>query len=323
MRSPLVKGRCTDEAILTVNTPNEDFELTLFDRLEMIRMVMQFATPEEAYIAFSGGKDSVVLSHMIDEAMLNNRYERVFSNTGLEYSLQVKFVEELQKEDSRIVILPPEKNIKTLLEEVGYPFKSKLHSELVERYQRTGMTSKSVQKYTADSDKSGRYHCPKALRYQFQEPGLDFKVSQKCCLELKKKPIREYARRTGKTMKVTGIRASEGGIREYSYEKKGCVFREKDGSVYEFHPLSPCSDAFIDWYVKTRNIRLSDLYYPPYSMERTGCKGCPYNIRIADDLAMMEKHLPAERKQCELIWGVVYDEYRRIGYRKMKGNEDE
>ncbi len=57
----------------------EDFELTLFDRLEMIRAVLQDITPEEAYISFSGGKDSVVLSRMIDEAIPHKQYERVFT----------------------------------------------------------------------------------------------------------------------------------------------------------------------------------------------------------------------------------------------------
>ena len=34
----------------------------------------------------------------------------------------------------------------------------------------------------------------------------------------------------------------------------------------------------------------------------------------------MELYLPAERKQCEIIWKPIYDEYRRIGYRL---NQDE
>jgi len=29
----------------------------------------------------------------------------------------------------------------------------------------------------------------------------------------------------------------------------------------------------------------------------------------------MEKHLPNEAKQCEMIWKPIYDEYRRINYR--------
>lgn len=32
----------------------------------------------------------------------------------------------------------------------------------------------------------------------------------------------------------------------------------------------------------------------------------------------MEKYLPDEKRQCELIWGPVYDEYRRIKYRLIK-----
>ena len=32
----------------------------------------------------------------------------------------------------------------------------------------------------------------------------------------------------------------------------------------------------------------------------------------------MKKYFPDERKQCELIWGPIYDEYRKIGYRLKK-----
>lgn len=117
---------------------------------------------------------------------------------------------------------------------------------------------------------------------------------------------------------MTGIRSAEGGIREYQAEKRGCVFRDKDGKIYKFNPLSPCSDDFMEWYIKTRNIELCKLYYEPYNFSRTGCKGCPYNQNIKEDLEKMEMFLPSEYKQCELIWKRVYDEYRRIGYRRMQ-----
>ena len=35
---------------------------------------------------------------------------------------------------------------------------------------------------------------------------------------------------------------------------------------------------------------------------------------------MLEKFFPSERKQCEMIWKPVYDEYRRINYR-LKGEK--
>ena len=36
---------------------------------------------------------------------------------------------------------------------------------------------------------------------------------------------------------------------------------------------------------------------------------------------IMDKLLPEERKQCEMIWKPVYNEYRRIGYRLDKEDE--
>lgn len=297
----------------------EDFELTLYDRLEIIRSVLQNASPEEAYVSFSGGKDSTVLSHLIDEAMPHNEYERVFIDTGIEFRAVVNFVKEEQKRDPRIKIIKPEKNVREALREDGYPFKSKLHSEYVERYQRSGFRGVSCRKYVENGQagKTGRFSCPKSLLYQFS-PDFNLKISQKCCLNFKKKPVRRYEKETGKTLCITGVRASEGGIRQHHAETQGCVFRDKKGNVYRFNPISPVSDDFMDWYIQTRNIRLCELYYPPFSFTRTGCKGCPYNPKIAEELEALEQNLPEERKQCELIFGPVYEEYRRIGYRKMK-----
>lgn len=299
---------------------SEDFELTLWDRLEMIRAVLQTVPYENIYLSFSGGKDSTVLHHMLDEALPGNTIERVFSNTGIEFNDVVDFVKGMAAEDSRIKIIRPNKNIKHMLDEVGYPFKSKLHSELVERYQRKGYSNLTVRKYMTPG--TGRYHCPKCLEYQFHSE-MPFKISQKCCSELKKKPFEQYEKESGKTLCITGVRANEGGIRQYQADKHGCIFRNSDGEIYKFNPLSPVSDEFMDWYTKTRKIELCELYYSPYNFTRTGCKGCPYNVHLAQELDVMEKLLPSERRQCEFIWKPVYDEYRRIGYRKMRKEHKE
>ena len=44
-------------------------------------------------------------------------------------------------------------------------------------------------------------------------------------------------------------------------------------------------------------------------------KGCPYSLDLQNQLLTMAIYFPQERKQCEMIWGKVYDEYRRISYR--------
>ena len=74
--------------------------------------------------------------------------------------------------------------------------------------------------------------------------------------------------------------------------------------------------------VYRESIQLCELYYPPYNFDRTGCKGCPFNPDLQKQLDTMERLLPNEKNQCELIWKPIYDEYRRIGYRLRKYDEN-
>lgn len=50
----------------------------------MIRKTIEKYGEENFYISFSGGKDSTVLHHLIDEAIPGNKIPRVFINTGIE-----------------------------------------------------------------------------------------------------------------------------------------------------------------------------------------------------------------------------------------------
>ena len=114
-----------------------DYELTLFDRLEVIRTTNQkYDLENNAYLSFSGGKDSTILHYLLDIALPNNRIPRVFIDTGIEYQKIVDFVRSLANEDDRFVILKPSKPIIKTLQEVGYPFKSKQHSHNVMLYQK-------------------------------------------------------------------------------------------------------------------------------------------------------------------------------------------
>ena len=106
-----------------------DNELLLFDRLEVIKTTIQKYGEENFYLSFSGGKDSTVVHYLLDMALPNNKIPRVYVNTGIEYLDIVRFVQEMQKNDDRFVIIKPQKNIRKTLEEKGYPFKSKGYSQ--------------------------------------------------------------------------------------------------------------------------------------------------------------------------------------------------
>ncbi len=286
-----------------------DNEFLLQDRIQKIKSINELYDLEHnAYISFSGGKDSTVLHHLVDEALPGNKIPRVYINTGIEYKDVAAFVErERERDHSRFEIIRPQKSIRAILEQFGYPFKSKEHSLYLSVYQNSGQ-SKSVIKYLQRHD--SRFKCPDKMRYQFTQD-FQLKVSNKCCYKLKKDVAEQWRKENYKTITLTGMRADEGGLRAGI---KGCTIFS-DGQLQKFHPLLPLTDDFIDWYIEQRHIELCRLYYPPFNFQRTGCKGCPYSVDLQKQLDIMAVYLPEERRQCEMIWGKVYAEYRRIHYR--------
>ena len=202
-----------------------------------------------------------------------------------------------------------------MLEEVGYPFKSKHHSQCVSVYQRhkTLENRPMLQHYLGVSNDGVQWSpqrlCPKSLRYQFTKE-FNLPVSDKCCTELKEKPLHKWQRENKKPYGVVGLMRDEGGRRD-----NAVCLAFRGNKLKNFQPLVAITKEWEDWFIKEYNIQLCGLYNEPYNFTRTGCKGCPFSLYLQNDLDVLEKYFPNERKQCEAIWKPVYDEYRRIGYR--------
>lgn len=290
---------------------NQDQLFLRDDRIQKIRQIAEeYDLEHKGYIAFSGGKDSTVLSFLVDLALPGNKIPRVYSNTGIDYLEIQRFVRQLATEDERIMFLQPRQNIKQMLNEVGYPFKSKFHSHICDIYSRQGKSG-CVLKY-AEPKANTPHSCPKVLQDMFNSP-LPFKISEKCCYKLKKEPFKRYEKETGRHIGLTGMRKSEKGLRE----NLKCLVFEGD-KLHRFHPLAPVEDDFIEWVINEYKIRLCVLYYAPYGFKRTGCAGCPYARELQEELDLMEKLLPNEKIKCEYLWKPVYTEYRKRGYRLRK-----
>ena len=260
-----------------------------------------------------------MLSALVDMALPDNKIPRVYANTGIEYRLILEFVEREQQKDHpwELVIIKPTVPIKPMLEKDGYPFKSKRHSKYLDEYQRLGRCKCVVQYLGESEDKepwSAILTCPKKLRYQFNE---DFKlrISDKCCKRMKEEPLDRWGKENKRPYTITGIMREEGGRRHNSQ----CLsFLGK--KLKAFQPLVPVTKEWERWFIDTYKIDISDIYKPPYNLERTGCKGCPFARHLQDELNTLEKFFPEERRQCEIIWKPIYEEYRRIGYR-LKPNK--
>lgn len=292
-----------------------DNELLLFDRINVIKDVINKHGEENFYLSFSGGKDSTILHYLLDMALPNNKIPRVFINTGIEYQAIVDFVKGLAEKDNRFVILQPTQAIKPMLEKYGYPFKSKQHSHNVMVYQHSGI-GLSVKRYLGIIESNTKFRCPKSLLYQFT-PEFKLKLSDNCCRKMKKEPIKKWEKASNRHIAITGMRSSEGGERA---SIKGCILTDKNGKVKRFHPLIKVTDDWENWLIHTHThtIALCPLYCQPYNFKRTGCKGCPFSLDLQEQLETMEIYMPNERKQCELIWKPVYEEYRRLNYRLKK-----
>lgn len=124
-----------------------DNEFILQDRIQKIQQIVNKYGEENFCISYSGGKDSNVLSELFDLALPNNKIPRVYCNTGIEYKMIVDFVKGKVANDDRFHIITPNINIKTMLEEKGYPFKSKKHSSNYTVFKRNGIQCKTVQRY--------------------------------------------------------------------------------------------------------------------------------------------------------------------------------
>lgn len=294
-------------------------EFILQDRQQKIRQIINQYGEDNFYISFSGGKDSTVLSTLVDMAVPGNAIPRVFADTGIELKMIRDFVLELQKADDRIVVIKPSVSIKKSLEEHGYPFKSKYHAHYLERFSRIGMCD-SIKHYLGENVKGTTWGeqstCPKKLKQQFDDH-YKLKISDKCCVNLKEKPLEVWAKENKKPYAILGVMRSEGGRRERS-----TCLSFKGKKLRAFQPMVSLTEEWEEWFIKEFDIKICDIYKPPYNFTRTGCKGCPFALKLQNELDTLEKFFPAERKQCEMIWKPVYEEYRRLGYRLKDEREN-
>lgn len=288
-------------------------EFILQDRIAKIQSVINEYGEEKFSISFSGGKDSCVLSKLVDISVPGNTIPRIYADTGIELKMVRDHVIEMSKGDPRVFMIKPTVPIKQMLEQEGYPFKSKRHARTVALYQKGGLEKhKSVRAYLgmeADRDWAPMNKCPKILRYQFTGE-CNLPISDKCCVNLKEKPLDKWKKEHGRPYSIIGVMRDEGGRRVNA----GCMSFNR-GKLTAFQPLVAVTKEWEDWFIEEYHVKIPALYYPPYNFERTGCKGCPFAMHLQNELDTLEKFFPAERKQCEAIWKPVYDEYRRLGYR--------
>ncbi len=239
----------------------------------------------KVYIAFSGGKDSTVLLHIVRSIFPD--VPAVYVDTGLEYPEIREFVKTIDN----VIFLKPKMNFKEVLHKYGYPVISKEQSQFINEYRNT--KSEKLKHIRIYGNKWNRGKISQKWKFMLDAP---FKISHKCCQIMKKNPSIIYERESGR-VPFLGNMAEESALRKQNYIKHGC-----NGFTSQRPTSSPISFWMTKdiWnYIDKYKIGYSEIYDMGY--ERTGCMFCAYGVHRDTSPNRFEKMScthPTQHKYC-------------------------
>ena len=246
----------------------------------------------QVHVSFSGGKDSTVLLDLARRVYPD--IEAVFIDTGLEYPEIREFV----KTKENITWLKPKMNFKQVIEQYGYPVISKRVSRQIHDVKKHGENCWAWGCF--NGRKKGFYNMEK-WKPLIEAP---FKISDRCCDVMKKKPANEYGKKTGKKA-IIGTRADESQQRVATWLKQGCNAFDNKNPISQ--PLSFWTEQDILQYLKQFNIPYASIYGDIVENEhgklmttgvsRTGCMFCMFGVHLEKEPNRFQRMAVTHPKQ--------------------------
>lgn len=248
----------------------------------------------DVYVSFSGGKDSTVLKHIVDQ--MYDNIPAVFVNTGLEYPEIQQFVREVKAGKygcftPDVEIIRPEMRFDEVIRKYGYPVISKEISQVLyearvclRNGKNDGVQLRKLRGQKLDKDGNKSPYNLERYAYLLDAP---FSISHKCCDVMKKKPVKQYEKQTGRKA-ILGTMASESLLRTNQWYKHGCNAFESSRPIST--PLSFWTEQDVLQYLKEFNVPFSAAYGELRScdnsdvlettgLSRTGCMFCAFGMK--------------------------------------------
>lgn len=268
------------------------FEAKLIHTREVIRQYYE-RNQGMVYVSFSAGKDSTVLAYEVLRQYPD--VPLVFCDTGLEFP-ELKshvhdfanWIDAMLGFKPTIITIRPEMSFAAVIEKYGYPIVSKEQARYIDEVRKTKSeklrnkrlygipgTRNPKRKFGKISDK---------WQYLIEAP---FKISDKCCEVLKKKPLRRYEKKTGRHPMI-GIMAVESQSRRTVYiNQGGCnVFSQKRTTSW---PLAIWTEQDILRYIRDNRIPIAAVYGEIIEVNgllrttgeaRSGCMWCMFGVHL-------------------------------------------
>lgn len=304
-----------------------------------------FDTHEKAIVMISGGADSDMMLDLCERvrevAPIGITY--MFQDTGMEYEATRRHLDYLEgRYNVSIRRILPDLTVPETCRRYGQPFMSKMASSIISGLQLNGFQWEDepldvlVKRYPqcksylkwwcneyslkGDSPRS-IYHIGrnKYLKEFMVEHPPTFDISAKCCDRSKKTPSNRYVRLSKADIVLTGVRASERGVRTINNK---CFMASKSGAD-KYRPLYWLNNEDRKEYKDMFGLENSDCY-EVWGFTRIGCAGCPFNMNVFDDLDVAERYEPKFVKAARVVFADAYEytrQYREFRRFKESGGQ--
>lgn len=247
--------------------------------IEKIRAASDYAKSvgRELIVSDSGGLDSGVLVDLARRSGVP--FRSIFVDTGLEYP-EVRRMAIARGAE----LIRPKMTYREVIEKHGWPVISKEVAMKIDRLRRPGPNNYKRLYFHGlrlDGKFSKMSLLSKKWRYLL---GADFKISDLCCNELKKKPLKAMQKNA---VAVVGTMADESINRQSAWQRTGC--NSFSGSSPMAKPLSIWTKQAALAYTRDRGLPYASVYGDIFEsdifgglscsgVERTGCVFCMFGI---------------------------------------------
>lgn len=218
----------------------------------------------QVYVAFSGGRDSTVLLHIVRS--MYPEVKAVFNDTGLEFPEIKQFV----KSVDNVTWLKPKMNYQQVVKTYGFAIISKEVSQKVNELKYT--KSEKLKNIRLYGNEKGHGKLAKKWHHLANAP---FDISHKCCDKLKKDPAKLFEKQTG-LKPIIGVMMGEANIRRVKAFTEPCNMYDIKRPTSK--PLNKWIQEDIQQYIDENNLKISEIYNMGY--ERTGCAWCAFGVHM-------------------------------------------
>lgn len=186
-----------------------------------IRTIEEFYEQNDGDVYISrGGVDSAIVSWLAQQTIYKDKIDNV-TIASVEPTENIKF-----NLEQGVTLLKSGGTMK-VIQDYGYPILSKDVAMKLSRFLRSKHEWAKERRLNGYRGRNGKWcydsMIPKKYQFLIYSP---FEFSERCCDITKKKPLKEYEKKTNKHP-ITGEMAQESHLRQREYLKHGCIMKDK------------------------------------------------------------------------------------------------